>query len=113
MKRETAQGIVASIRKVLEGRLGVSEKIAETFAARFVEGRPSAYSNPIERLSEREIEIFRLLGQGCDTRNIAIKLNISIKTVQTHCARMKEKLALSSAAELLREAMRWSEADSV
>jgi DNA-binding NarL/FixJ family response regulator len=108
-KRDTAQRIIGSIRRVLEGKLGVSDELAASLVSKYVDGKPLPGANPIERLSDREIEIFRLLGQGLDTRNVAGRLNISIKTVQAYCARIKEKLALSNATELLREAIRWNE----
>ena len=60
-------------------------------------------------LSDRELEVFQLLGQGRETKQIAENLHISLKTVQAYCARIKQKLQLSSATELLREAMRWHE----
>jgi DNA-binding NarL/FixJ family response regulator len=60
-------------------------------------------------LSDRELEVFQLLGQGKETRQIAENLHISMKTVQAFCARIKEKLKLGNATELLREALRWHE----
>jgi DNA-binding CsgD family transcriptional regulator len=66
----------------------------------------------VEELSDRELEVFRLLGQGLDTRSVANRLQISIKTVQAYCARIKDKLNLANATELLREAIRWSESNA-
>ena len=109
MKRETANRIVEAIHQVLEGRLGVSEEVSALLSERFVNGQVAAEESPIEQLSDRELQIFRLLGQGRDTRTIAENLHLSIKTVQTYCARIKEKLGLTNATELLREAIRWSE----
>ena len=63
----------------------------------------------MEQLSDRELEVFQLLGQGYETRQIAETLHVSMKTVQAFCARIKEKLKLRSATELLREAVRWHE----
>ncbi len=65
--------------------------------------------SPVALLSDRELEVFQLLGQGCETKKIAGNLNISLKTVQAYCARIKEKLHLANATELLREAIRWEE----
>jgi DNA-binding NarL/FixJ family response regulator len=62
---------------------------------------------PIESLSDRELEVFDKLGQGLGTRQIAEDFHVSVKTVQEYCARIKEKLHLASATELLREAVRW------
>jgi DNA-binding NarL/FixJ family response regulator len=107
MKRETARKIIAAIRQVLEGKVYLSEHLTTLFAEKFV-GRESPFATPsIDQLSDRELEVFQLLGQGYETRQIAESLNISMKTVQAFCARIKEKLKLASATELLREAIRW------
>ena len=111
MKRETTKKIISSIHQVLAGKLGVSEDVAALFAEKFVDSKPRT-GTPVEELSDRELEVFRLLGQGLDTRTVANRLQISIKTVQAYCARIKDKLNLANANELLREAVRWSETDA-
>jgi DNA-binding NarL/FixJ family response regulator len=109
MKRETAKKVIAAIRQVLEGNLYLSEGLTALFAERFVGGDSAELTPSVAQLSDRELEVFQLLGQGHETRQIADSLNISIKTVQAFCARIKEKLKLTSATELLREAIRWHE----
>ncbi len=109
MKRETTRKVVAAIRQVLDGKLCVSDAVAATMAAQFVAGKSLATASPVEQLSDRELEVFELLGQGRGTRQIAEALRLSVKTVQAYCARMKDKLKLNSATELLREAVRWYE----
>jgi DNA-binding NarL/FixJ family response regulator len=109
MKRETTRKVIAAINQVLAGKLCVSEALATAMAAQFVEGKTLATSTPVEQLSDRELEVFELLGQGRTTRQIAETLHVSLKTVQAYCARVKEKLNLGSATELLREAVRWHE----
>jgi DNA-binding NarL/FixJ family response regulator len=109
MKRETANRIIETIRQVLDGKLGISPEVVGILSERFVNGEATFDESPVEQLSDRELQIFRLLGQGRDTRSIADSLHISIKTVQTYCARIKEKLGLTNATELLREAIRWNE----
>ena len=105
-KRESAQRVVEAVRRVLDGKLYVSEKAAEILATQTVRG--SAPGRPaVERLSDRELEVFEKLGQGIGTRQIADDFCVSIKTVQAYCARIKEKLNVGSATELLREAVRW------
>jgi len=105
-KRESAQRVVEAVRRVLDGKLYVSEKAAEILAAQTVRGR--APGKPaIDCLSDRELEVFEKLGQGIGTRQIAEDFSVSIKTVQAYCARIKEKLNVASATELLREAVRW------
>ena len=107
MKREAAKKVIQAIRSVLAGQLYVSDKIAALMAEKFVEGRPAATASPIEQLSNRELEVFQLLGLGHNTRQIADHLHVGFKTVQAYCARIKEKLKLANATELLREAIRW------
>lgn len=109
MKRETSSRLIAAIYQVLEGKLAVTEQTMSAFVTKFVKGRPPTDESPAETLSDRELEVFRMLGQGQDTRQIANSLNISIKTVQVYCARIKDKLKLANAAELFREAVLWSE----
>jgi len=110
MKRETTRKVVSAIRQVLEGKLAISEEMAAAMASRFVEGKTLATASPTEQLSDRELEVFELLGQGRGTRQIAELLKVSVKTVQAYCARIKEKLNLASASELVREAVRFYEA---
>jgi DNA-binding NarL/FixJ family response regulator len=109
MKRETARKVIAAIRLVLDGRLYLSEGMAAVFAEKFVDGRAPSVNSPIEQLSDRELEVFQLLGEGYETRQVAESLKVSMKTVQVYCARIKEKLKLANATELLREAIRWNE----
>jgi DNA-binding NarL/FixJ family response regulator len=108
-KRESSRKIVEAIRQVRHGRLYVSERMAAMFATRFLGGATVGRHSPMEDLSNRELEVFTMLGDGVETRQIAEALNVSIKTVQAYCARLKEKLHLASATELLREAIRWQE----
>jgi DNA-binding NarL/FixJ family response regulator len=109
MKRETTRKVIDAIRRILEGKLYISDKILEIMTAHFVEGKPAEDQSPVEQLSDRELEVFELLGQGQGTRQIAETLRVSVKTVQAYCARMKEKMNLNSGTELLREAIRWNE----
>jgi DNA-binding NarL/FixJ family response regulator len=109
MKREATQKIIAGIRQILAGKLYMSEQLAGVLAQRFVAGRPVSGGSPVEQLSDRELEVFQLLGQGYETRQVAGAIHVSMKTVQAYCARIKEKLNLSNATELLREAVRWHE----
>jgi len=108
MKRETAKKVVVAVRRVLEGELYLSERLTALFAAKFVDGKATV-APTIDQLSDRELEVFQLFGEGHETRQIAEKLHVSMKTVQAYCARIKEKLNLGSATELLREAVRWHE----
>jgi DNA-binding NarL/FixJ family response regulator len=113
MKRESTKSVLASIRRVLEGGVYVSERVVNSMARRFSSSSKGAESSPVERLSDRELEIFRLLGQGRTTAQIAEDLHLSLKTVQAYCARAKEKFGVSSLGELLRAAIRWEDATNV
>lgn len=104
-KRNTTRQIISAIRQVLEGKIYVSDEFKELMTERFAGASSGATEVP--QLSDRELEVFRLLGQGRETREIAASLQISIKTVQVYCARIKEKLHLASHTELLRRAIRW------
>ena len=107
MKREATKRVLEAIRTVLGGKLYLSDKMAMLMAEKFVEGRLTTAGSVMEQLSDRELEVFQLLGRGYSTRQIADELHVSFKTVQSFCARIKEKLNFVNAAELLREAVRW------
>lgn len=109
MKRETAKRVILAIRQVLAGKIYMSDSLAVLFAEKFVDGRLQASGSLVDQLSDRELEVFQLLGKGYETRAVAEALKVSMKTVQAHCANIKEKLKLTNAAELLREAVRWQE----
>jgi DNA-binding NarL/FixJ family response regulator len=109
MKEAGGENLLAAIRQVLSGHVYVSPKLS----ARILEslsGRKSRNSNsPIEKLSDREFEIFQLVGQGKSTREIAKQLHLSPKTVDVHRGHIKEKLELKDATSLVRHAVRWVE----
>lgn len=109
MKRETTKNVLTAIRRVLDGDIYVSDRVVNSMAKR-MSSRKTAAAEPVERLSDRELEIFRLLGQGRTPSQIAEDLRLSLKTVQAYCARAKEKFGVSSLTELLRAAIRWEDA---
>jgi DNA-binding NarL/FixJ family response regulator len=109
MKRETTRQVIEAIRRIQEGKIYVSEPLAEAMTSQFVEGKRLASRSPVEQLSDRELEVFDMLGRGMGTRQISESLRISLKTVQAYCGRIKEKLNLDSGTELLREAIRWND----
>jgi len=113
MKRETSKSVLASIRRVLEGGVYVSERVVNRMANRLRSSRAAAVSSPVERLSDRELEIFRLLGQGRTPSQIAGDLNLSLKTIQAYCSRAKQKFGVASLTELLRAAIRWEDASHI
>jgi DNA-binding NarL/FixJ family response regulator len=109
MKRETTKNVLTAIRRVAEGDIYVSDRVVNSMAKR-MSSRKTAAAEPVERLSDRELEIFRLLGQGRTPSQIAEDLRLSLKTVQAYCARAKEKFGVTSLTELLRAAIRWEDA---
>jgi DNA-binding NarL/FixJ family response regulator len=109
MKRESTNQIVAAIRQVHSGKLYADPAILASLAERSLARAPESAAATPEALSDRELDVFRRLGSGHSTRRIADELNIGIKTVQTYYARIREKLGLADAAELMRAAVRWHE----
>ena len=107
MKEEATTVIVSAIRRVLEGGVWVSDALSARMVQRYLRG--AASSSPVEGLSDREMEVFQMIGRGIATRDIARALGISIKTVETHLAHIKDKLCLRNARELLQTATRWLE----
>ena len=109
MKQEGGKKLMQAIRQVLDGKIYVSEKMSADMLETFSGRRAGTESSPVEKLTDREFEVFQLLGQGKGTRDIAEKLHLSVKTVEVHRANIKAKLKLKSGSELIRFAVRWSE----
>jgi DNA-binding NarL/FixJ family response regulator len=105
MKQEATEKVMTAIRKALEGQIYVSERMAARLLDQFVSARPGEEESPLGRLSDRELEIFSMIGRGLGTREIANKLFLSIKTVEAHREHIKEKLKLRSGTELMRMAV--------
>jgi len=112
MKSSAPQHIIEAINQLVQGKLYMSESFAMRMAGKYISARAVPGEPPVAQLSDREMEVFRMLGQGYETRYIAQKLNLSQKTVQVYCGRIKEKLSLANATELIREAVRWMESES-
>jgi DNA-binding NarL/FixJ family response regulator len=108
-KRESTDRIVEAIRTVLAGQIYATPELLTRLADRMMGRRVIDPSTMEEILSDRELAVFRRLGEFHRTRQIADELHVSIKTVQAYCARIKEKLGLANGAELIREAVGWSE----
>jgi DNA-binding NarL/FixJ family response regulator len=112
MKESGGEKLLAAIRRVLSGQVYVSERMSATLLDSMTGHRPRGSDSPIERLSDREFEVFQLIGQGKSTRDIAGQLHISPKTVDVHRGHIKEKLELKDATSLVRHAVRWIESES-
>ncbi|MHC4213275.1 MAG: response regulator transcription factor [Planctomycetota bacterium] len=107
MKQEATDEVISAIRKVLSGQIYASERMTAKMVRRLVGGTPEVGTSAIERLSDRELEVFLLIGQGYGTRQIAEKLFLSVKTIETYRAHIKDKLNLSGSAELLQYSIQW------
>jgi DNA-binding NarL/FixJ family response regulator len=108
MKAEATEKVVTAIRKILSGQIYVSDRMAAKMVRKLVGGGPDVGVSAIERLSDRELEVFHSIGQGYGTRQIAERLHLSIKTIETYREHIKEKLNLADAGELLQYAIQWT-----
>lgn len=112
MKQEASSNVITAIRTVLDGKIYVSDKWRETLVNQFVGGSKATAGPSTERLSGRELEILQIIGQGFSTRKIAEELHVSIKTVESHYANIKEKLDLKNSHELIQFATRFNISES-
>ncbi|HMB40515.1 MAG TPA: response regulator transcription factor [Balneolaceae bacterium] len=109
MKLEAAETLITAINQILKGGIYLSDKIGTKMLMKLTSGNASKSDNPLDVLSDRELEVFELTGKGLSTRDIGDKLHISVKTVESHRANIKDKLHLDTANELMRHAVRWVE----
>lgn len=107
MKLEAGEMLLKAVRKVLKGGIYVSEEVSERLLMGMARGHKDAMESPIEMLSDRELEVFELTGKGNSTRDIAERLHLSVKTVESYRARIKTKLNLENATELMVHAVKW------
>ena len=108
MKENATDEVLRALRKVLAGELYFSERVAAAVVQRTLRERPSASRAGIELLSDRELQVFQLLGASYSVREIAAQFHLSRKTVETHCEKIKHKLSLHNAAELKQFARKWA-----
>lgn len=109
MKHEPAKTMKAAIHKVLGGDMHLSEKMSSSVIAKFLRGQPGERpASPVETLSDRELEVFRMLGQGMGARQIAERLDVTVATVNSFRNRIKEKLGLKRSTEVMLHAIQWS-----
>jgi DNA-binding NarL/FixJ family response regulator len=106
-KQEPDDVVVTAIRQVLKGEKYISSKMVSWFANKYLEGRARKDGTAFSALSDRELEVFRLLGEHKTRKEISRRLNLSVKTVETYRAKIKEKLGLTSGTELVERASRW------
>jgi DNA-binding NarL/FixJ family response regulator len=107
MKQEATEKVLVAIRRILRGEVYLSDRVSSKMLQQYVRGSSTARESPVADLSDRELEVFRLVGEGHGTRQIAEELHLSVKTVETYQAHIKEKLSLRNARELVQHAIEW------
>jgi len=105
MKQEATEKVLVAVRRILSGDIYLSDRMANKLLHQYLSGSAADMSSRLSALSDRELEVFRLIGDGRSTRQIAEKLHLSIKTVETYQAHIKEKLSLRSGRELVQHAV--------
>jgi DNA-binding NarL/FixJ family response regulator len=111
MKDEPPEKFVQALQKVSSGEVYVSERFGAKLLGNFATGRRDGGSNPVDILSDRELEVFSKIGEGLGTRAIAEMLHLSVKTIESHRAHIKEKLGLESSTELVHFAIKWQQGE--
>lgn len=107
MKHQAMESVIDALRKVIAGGIYVSPAFAERLVFKAVQGSDSDLGSPVDKLSDRELEVLQLFGQGKSTREVAEALHLSVKTIETHRAHIKEKLGFKDAGEMVKFAVEW------
>jgi DNA-binding NarL/FixJ family response regulator len=107
MKHEASKLLLTAIRRALRGDIHVSDRVASEIVRGFALGSSLEAASSMELLSDRELEVFQLIGEGMATRQVAEALHLSVKTIETHRQHIKKKLGLKGATELVRHAISW------
>jgi DNA-binding NarL/FixJ family response regulator len=107
MKQEAVDKVLVAIRKVLQGEIFVSDKVTTKMLETLVLSDAKGVSSPLDLLSNRELTVFRLIGQGFKTRQIAEELHLSVKTVESYRSHIKDKLKLDTGTDLMKYAIQW------
>lgn len=108
MKREASETVIAALRNIVSGKIHVSENMMAIMLDKF-HARQGGGVPTVDLLTDRELEVFRLIGAGLATREVAARMNLSIKTIGTYRDRIKQKLCIKTSAELSRRAVLWTE----
>jgi len=107
MKQEAPERVLVAVRRILNGEVYLSDAMSKKMLQHYIDGAPSLFQSRIATLSDRELEVFCRIGEGRATREIAEELHLSIKTVETYQAHLKEKLGLRTGRELIQHAIQW------
>jgi DNA-binding NarL/FixJ family response regulator len=113
MKQEASEKIVLAVRQVLKGDLYVSHDMTSHMLHKYLNGRSAISGSPMELLSDRELEVLRLMGQGFGTRQIANELIVGVKTIETYRAHLKKKLNIKNSTELVKYAIQWVQSEFI
>lgn len=106
-KQEAVDNILTAIHRVLKGEIYLSQKMTGKLLYRIADGDHQLSRSPIDSLTDRELEVFQMIGQGHGTRQIAEELHLSVKTIETYREHLKQKLGLKDASELVQHAVQW------
>lgn len=107
MKKESPSKVVDAIRKIIQGEIYVSPSVADQVLHQIVSGPGNFSTSPVDRLTDRELEVVQLIGRGLSSREVAESLHLSVKTIESHRAHVKEKLSLRNATELVQFSVQW------
>ena len=107
MKKESPSKVVDAIRKIIQGEIYVSPSVADQVLHQIVNGPGNVSTSPVDRLTDRELEVVQLIGRGLSSREVADSLHLSVKTIESHRAHVKEKLGLRNATELVQFSVQW------
>ncbi len=113
MKQEATDRVLVAVRQILSKKVYVSDRIANRMLQQYINGSASENHSPIAELSDRELEVFRLIGEGHSTRMIAEELHLSVKTVESYQAHIKDKLSLKNGRELVQRAIQWNVSERI
>lgn len=112
-KQEASRKAIAAVRRILEGELYLNERVATRMVSKLMGGEVDPSATPLDQLSDRELEVYQLVGRGLGPSQIASELHLSVKTIQSHKANIRQKLGLENARELALHAARWVQEGTV
>jgi len=107
MKKESPSKVVDAIRKIIQGKIYVSPSVADQVLHQIVYGPGNVSTSPVDRLTDRGLEVVQLIGRGLSSREFAERLHLSVKTIESHRAHVREKLSLRNATELVQFSVQW------
>ncbi len=113
MKKEASENVISALRNIRAGKIHVSARVMDRLLDRLQMKSENPAGSAVDLLTDRELEVFRLLGTGLSTREIADRMSLGVKTIGTYRDRVKQKLGIKTAAELIRRAVLWTEQEFI